>query len=305
MRYALNQKEDKIEVSHSGEIAKCEICNSKVKGRKGEQRIKHWYHHEKTTIDCDNWHEPISEWHLKWQNLFPKKNREVTIKENNISHRADILLNNNLVIEIQNSPIKFAEIEKRESFYGKNNLIWVLNGANLVNKSFLIEDVFNYNYMFSISIPKSFSSAENYNQKELIENILEDSEIENLKSNRTIFKLTNGNKITFKFMKNEFEDFNLRKAQFKYYIACHYSNLYSQNGLEQFREKIELNYETINETITELRVVKKYWKKFIDKMEFPVFIDNLYGVKENELYYYSKNKIIDKNKFINHYLKYT
>ena len=106
-------------------------------------------------------------------------------------------------------------------------------------------------------------------------------------------------------MKNEFEDFNLRRIQFKYYIACHYTNLFNHNGLEQFREKIELKYETINETITELRIVKKYWKKFIDKMEFPVFIDNLNGIKKNELYYYSKNKIIDKNKFINHYLKYT
>ena len=305
MRYALNIDKDKIEVNFSGELAKCGNCNSNVKGRKGEQRIKHWYHHKKKTIDCDNWYEPISEWHLKWQDLFPKKNREVTIKENDISHRADILLDNGLVIEVQNSPIKFSEIEKRERFYGKNNLIWILNGNNLTTKSMLTEDVFNYSYMMSISVPKTFSLAKNYKVEELIDNILKEPEIGRLKSDRNIFKIKNGNVITFKFIDDKFNDFNLIQVQFRYYVACVYTNLYSQNGLNQFRERIEVKYKIIDETVSELRLVKKYWKRFIDKMKFPVFIDNLNGIKENELYYYSKNKIISKDKFINYYLKYT
>ena len=95
-----------IEVSNSGERAKCRDCGSLVIGRKGEIRPKHWYH--KSTVDCDSWNDPITEWHLNWQDKFPSKNQEITIYDdiNNIHHRADIQLNNGLVIEVQNSPIK-------------------------------------------------------------------------------------------------------------------------------------------------------------------------------------------------------
>jgi len=59
----------------------------------GKRRVrpKYWSHKEKS---CDNWYEPITDWHLKWQNYFPKNNREITIKdtEKNIYHRADIKL---------------------------------------------------------------------------------------------------------------------------------------------------------------------------------------------------------------------
>ena len=292
-------------MSHSGEMAKCEICYSNVKGRKGEQRIKHWYHYERKTIDCDDWHEPISEWHLNWQNLFPEKNREITITRKKISHRADILLDNGLVIEIQNSPIKFSEIAKRESFYEKNNLIWILNGNSLANKSALKEDIFDYKYKLSISIPKVFGFMENYDFKEIINNILEDTEIGYLKSEKNLFEIKNENILIFKFIKDEISEFHLREIQYKYYIACVYERLYKQIELEKFRKLIEIEYTSINEKICELRLIKKYWKKFIDKMRYPVFIDNLKGIKENEIYYYTKNKIIEKSNFIDYYLKYT
>ncbi len=38
-------------------------------------------------------------------------------------------------------------------------------------------------------------------------------------------------------------------------------------------------------------------------MKSPVFIDNLNGVHNDKLYYYSENRLIDKNKFMEHYLK--
>ncbi len=108
---------------------------------------------------------------------FLKKNREVTITENNKTHRADIQLNNGLVIEIQNSSITYSNIKKREDFYGKNNMIWILNGQNLVDKSFLTKDVFEYDCMLSISIPKIFPYTGDYDLKSLINNILEHEEI--------------------------------------------------------------------------------------------------------------------------------
>lgn len=305
MRYALNKENNKIEVSFSGELAKCGICGSNVKGRKGEQRVKHWYHHEKKTIDCDNWHEPIFEWHLKWQNFFPEKNREVTITNNKASHRADILLDNGLVIEIQNSPIKFSEIKKRELFYGKKNLIWILNGKTLAKNSILTEDVFIYIKKLTISIPKTFWLIENYNYKEVVSRVIKCSEIRNLKSGKNRFRIENENTLVFEFLDDEIPDFYLTEVQYKYYIACIYEKLYTQKGLEDFRKKIKIDYDSMYEQVIELRLVKKYWKKFIDKMKYPVFIDNLNGLNENEIFYYSENRKIDKKRFVNKYLKYT
>lgn len=305
MRYAINDKNEKIEVSFSGEVAVCEICKVNVKGRKGEQRIKHWYHHEAKRIDCDDWHEPISEWHLIWQNQFPKKNREITLTENGVSHRADILLNNGLVIEVQNSPLKLMEVKKRERFYGKNNLVWILNGETLAKNSMLKKDVFVYKFVLSISIPKSFGAVADYNFKKLLEEIENHYEIARLKSGQNLFEIINENILTFKFLDDKITDFHLTEVQHKYYIACLYEKLYGQNGLETFRKRISIDYGSIRETVIELRLLKKYWKKFIDKMGFPVFIDNLKGIEENELYYYSENRTISKKKFLDHYLKYT
>ena len=304
MRYALDKENNKIEVSFSGELAKCGICNSNVKGRKGEQRIKHWYHQKKKTVDCDDWYEPITEWHLKWQNYFPKENREITITNNKVTHRADILLNNGLVIEIQNSPIKFSEIQKRELFYGKKNLIWILNGNNLTKNSILTEDLFTFIKRLTISIPKTFKLIENYNFKDVLNEILENTEIGYLKSDKNRFRIENENTLVFEFLDDKITDFYLTEVHYKYYIACVYEGLYSQIGLDDFRKKIKIEYSSIFEEKRELRLIKKYWKKFIDKMKYPVFIDNLNGMKENELFYYQENRIVDKNKFINYYLKY-
>ncbi|MFE3872208.1 competence protein CoiA family protein [Flavobacterium sp. ZS1P70] len=109
MKFAVNDKNLRIEVSHSGEKAFCPGCNSIVIGNKGEVKDKYWRHKAK---ECDSWYEPTTLWHLSWQNYFPLKNQEVILKdpENNVLHRADIQLGNGLVIEVQNSPIKPEEI---------------------------------------------------------------------------------------------------------------------------------------------------------------------------------------------------
>lgn len=135
MRFALNGQGEKIEVEFSGQRATCSCCDHEVVGRHGKIRPKHWYH--KSLKECDLWHEPITAWHLEWKNYFQKKNLEVELKDsqNKTSHRADIRLDNGLVIEVQNSPIKIEEIEQREKFYGnEKGLIWILNGKTLLKK---------------------------------------------------------------------------------------------------------------------------------------------------------------------------
>ncbi|GAL69753.1 hypothetical protein [Jejuia pallidilutea] len=138
----------------------------------------------------------------------------------------------------------------------------------------------------------------------MLNDIIEKTEIGYLKSDKNRFRIENENTLVFEFLDDKITDFYLTEAQYKYFIACVYESLYDQIGLDNFRQKIEIDYSSIFEEVRELRLIKKYWKKFIDKMEYPVFIDNLNGLKENEIFYYQKNRIINKNKFIDYYLKY-
>jgi len=305
MRYAINEHNERIEVSYSGEIALCEICRSKIKGRKGEQRIKHWWHYKRKTIDCDDWSEPISEWHLKWQNLFPEINREVVITRDLKSHRADILLNNGTVIEVQNSNITFSEIEKRENFYTKeNNLIWIINGNTLTDKSFITNDKFLFTQELTITIPRTINTNDEYEFYKIVKQTITDSEISKLNNENTIFTHKNENILVFKLQKQDsIKDFSLIEVQFKYYIACYFESLYGRKDLENFRGKLKIELRSINFEKNEIRLVKKYWRKFIDKIKQPLFIDNLNGIKQDEIYDYSNNEIIMKSELINEFLK--
>ncbi len=132
MRFAKNENGHKIEVEYSGQRANCGCCNSIVVGKKGRVRPKYWSH--LSTKDCDSWYEPMTQWHIDWQNKFPKQCQEIEmVGSNGIKHRADIRLNNGKVIEVQNSQIKIDDIEQREKFYNSNGqLYWILNGGNLL-----------------------------------------------------------------------------------------------------------------------------------------------------------------------------
>jgi len=104
----------------------CSCCNEPVIAKCGEIKVWHWAH---TNLDnCDNWWEPETEWHRVWKSHFPIDNQEV-IQIDPLygeKHIADVMLNNGVVIEFQNSPISPEEITCRELFY--NNMIWVING---------------------------------------------------------------------------------------------------------------------------------------------------------------------------------
>lgn len=162
MKWAIKNNK-KIHASPKS-IAKCPICKEPVIAKCGDINIWHWAH--KSKKDCDPWAEPESLWHINWKNEFPKEQQEVTIKQigqfgiinqydihgNVISksnvwfeapenyvkflknykintHRADILTKENLIIELQNSPLSSEEINERENFY--KNMIWLLNGKTL------------------------------------------------------------------------------------------------------------------------------------------------------------------------------
>lgn len=113
----------------------CPFCNEELISRCGEINIWHWSH--KSIIDCDSWAYGETEWHLKWKSLVKPEFCEVGIK----NHRADIIGNDEKIIELQNSPITPKEIKEREEFY--NNMIWLINvprALEIIYNSFYISE---------------------------------------------------------------------------------------------------------------------------------------------------------------------
>jgi len=115
----------------------CEVCHNETLAKCGKKVRWHWAHKE--SRDCDPWWENETEWHRKWKSEFPESCREVAFKcfETGEIHRADIIANKGIVLEIQNSPISLDEMRSREIFY--KNLVWIVNGEKF-KKRFRIFD---------------------------------------------------------------------------------------------------------------------------------------------------------------------
>jgi hypothetical protein len=67
-----------------GRTANCPGCGEPVTAKCGNVNIWHWSH--KARSDCDEFSEPMTEWHADWQKRFPQEYREAVIA----NHRADI-----------------------------------------------------------------------------------------------------------------------------------------------------------------------------------------------------------------------
>lgn len=129
MQHAIDIDGKKISPGRSGQIAVCGFCGEKVRGRCGEINIWHWQHINK--VDCDLWKEGETDWHRAWKKKFPFEWQETIIIKKGEKHIADILTEEGLVIEFQNSSITPSTIAEREKFYGK--MIWVINAESFKN----------------------------------------------------------------------------------------------------------------------------------------------------------------------------
>jgi hypothetical protein len=109
-----------------GAKAFCPSCGGVLRPKCGSIVVHHWAH---IGADCDPWSEPESKWHKEWKEYFPAHCREVTMGKNN-EHRADVRLDNGLVIELQHSSIRPDTIAERERFYGL--MIWIFDARRFV-----------------------------------------------------------------------------------------------------------------------------------------------------------------------------
>ena len=222
------------------------------------------------------------------QDHFPKNNLEVGIAGSNgkIEHRADIQLNNKLVIEIQNSPIKIEDIDSRESFYGRNNMLWVINGATLANKSSVHFIDRTNTFSIYIDIPGSYSKFSNY-----FEWALQNSEVINREKCHYYIDL---NEIyvyrhRFDFSLNEDGEYFKRKIEAIFELSWNRYHCGNEKDIINTKHK-----EYKGTCLEVLDFEKVNWRKFIDHMRFPVFIDNLKGLDDSQSFWYQRNKIISK-----------
>ena len=66
---------------------------------------------------------------MKWKRLVPKHCCEVICQKDGEKHRADILTESGVVVELQHSAISVDEIQERERFYGEK-MIWLFDATN-------------------------------------------------------------------------------------------------------------------------------------------------------------------------------
>lgn len=107
----------------------CEKCGAPAQSKCGPIVRWHWAHAGRR--HCDPWMENEGPWHRAWKALFPfdwwenVRCDEATGEK----HVADIRRPDDLVIELQNSPMSIDEMLSREQFYG-DRMVWVVNGEN-------------------------------------------------------------------------------------------------------------------------------------------------------------------------------
>lgn len=299
MRYALDENDNKIETKYSGQRAKCPGCKKEVTGKIYSKKKNHWAH---LKSDCDNWYEPMSDWHIKWQDYFPKENQEITLYDDNYKefHRADILLDNGTVIEIQNSPIAINEVIQRETFYNRNGLMWILNAENLIPNSKFMHFILPEKCEIKITFYKPYYWE--FTTDEIIED-LRNRKLHPLglyrrrnTSNESIEYIFDSNSVVDPSSQAEFISSSINSLNWKY-SRDNYDK-------EETSYKVEINI-TSNKYRVSKFLDRKQWKSFIDKMTAPVFLDNVQDLDSDFLFWVQKNKIVKKETILKECLKHT
>jgi len=105
--------------AHPKERSHCPGCGTTLIAKCGTLVTWHWAHEVQ---DCDPWSEPESEWHHFWKRRLMAHGAaiEVVIPP----HRADALVRNGPIIELQATFLSAEDIAEREAFYGPK-MVWL------------------------------------------------------------------------------------------------------------------------------------------------------------------------------------
>ncbi len=144
MQFATNEKGNRVFIEDAERHLNyyCPCCGSKLVIKMGEIKCHH-FAHEPNSLCKDSWHYDMTEWHINWQNHFPKDCQEIVKERNGIKHRADVLLENEkIVYEFQHSSLTSDEFDDRNDFYNSlgYQVIWVFD----VEDSYCSGLIYNY-----------------------------------------------------------------------------------------------------------------------------------------------------------------
>ena len=125
MIYALGKSGKRIRPEKTGQRATCPCCETEVMSKCGDITVWHWAH---ISADCDRWSEGETAWHIQWKLFLEKEygaRTEVTIERDGKVHRADVVLPDGTVVEVQHSALSAKAVAERERFYGR--VVWVID----------------------------------------------------------------------------------------------------------------------------------------------------------------------------------
>lgn len=127
MRYARSPDKQLIEAAR-GLTGFCPGCDSPLVAKCGTIISPHWAHHARP--DCDAWSEPESAWHLGWKSHAPPERTEVVMGAQR-EHRADVVLPDGRVLELQHSALSVDAIREREAFYTREagGMVWLWDAS--------------------------------------------------------------------------------------------------------------------------------------------------------------------------------
>lgn len=145
MRFSLDQYGHRVYIDEANrnETYYCPECAEKMVQRHGEI-MTHCFAHYPNTQCTDTWHYDESDWHIKFQSLFPLDNQEVVLEYEGTKHRADVCYpERKVVIEIQGERIRQTEFEARNEFFRKlgYHIIWIFDESRVFENESI-----NYGY---------------------------------------------------------------------------------------------------------------------------------------------------------------
>ena len=114
--------------------ATCPCCDDEVIAKTGEFVTWHWAH--RASADCDPWAEGETDWHLDWKRTARTEGARLEVPMHDpasgAKHRADIVMPDGTVIEVQHSRLPPAELREREDFYARRGGIrWIFDSPAL------------------------------------------------------------------------------------------------------------------------------------------------------------------------------
>jgi len=119
---------ERVRATLSGDRGTCLSCGADMIAKCGALVVWHWAH--ASTAECDTWAEE-SAWHLRWKLALEARGAQIEVPMG--PHRADAVLPDGRIVELQHSQLSPGAIAEREAFYGEQ-LVWLWDAERWMDR---------------------------------------------------------------------------------------------------------------------------------------------------------------------------